>query len=117
MDPLYVAYWNQFPDPVDVENGIPSWLIHFESHSSKNTTAAEDLVNQVEDESLEEEDSPIFEKYMSPTRQIIERIPQTKLDFSQLPLSAVNELSKHTEIINACQTQREQIVLILECSV
>ena len=60
QDPLYIAYWNQFPDPFDVEGDTPVWLVHFKSHPSANTAIAEDAENRVTDsdhyESFEEEE-------------------------------------------------------------
>ena len=56
----------------------------------------------------------MLERYTSSARQTEERIPPVELDYSQLPLSAVDELRKHQAQIDACHTQREQIVTVVD---
>ena len=119
QDPSYIAYWNQYPDPVDIVEGTPTWLVHFESNPSDITAVAEDVENRVEndgstEEDDEEEEAPMFEKYTTSPRQTEERIPAVKLDYSQLPSSAVDELAKYQTHIDACKTQREQIVKVVD---
>ena len=89
QDPLYIAYWNKFPDPFDVEGETPTWLVHFECHHSENTAISEDAENQVEDDkpqesfNEEEEEGLVLERYTSSARQTEERIPPVELDYSQ----------------------------------
>ena len=56
----------------------------------------------------------MFERYTASTRQTEERFPPVILDYSHLPLHAVEELRKYQTQIDACQTQREQIVTIVD---
>ena len=121
-DPLYVQYWSQYPDLIDIESdnltSNPPWLSHFEHHVTPIQVNIESIQKEYNDDDVEEEQddyAPISIEYKSPPRNTWEQIePMNSFDLQNLHDDVSSIVEQNIETLQSFRSQREQICFIID---